>query len=134
MINLQFLIKNLTAATQRALDSAAASCVANKHFEVAIEHLLLTLAASPECDAFTILRNHRIDTAALSNELNYTLQRMPSGNLRTPSISPPLIRLLSTAWTLASLEFGHTRIRSSVLLLALLETDELLRSVAQHCA
>ncbi|MDQ1470671.1 MAG: type secretion system protein VasG [Bryobacterales bacterium] len=131
MINLEFLVKKLTGVSQAAIDTAAAACVGKKCFEVGIEHLLLALLRSPDCDAFVILRSQGVDTAVLSSELSHALQRMPSGNSRSPSLAPRLIRLLTHAWTIASLEFGCAHIRSAILLLALLETDDLLRPVAE---
>src|SRR3978361_1881735 len=131
MINLQFLVNKLTATSQSATEAAAALCVARKHAEVEIEHVLLALVASPDCDMATLLVRYDLDPVSVSGELNHLLNRLPSGSTGVPALSQRLIRLLTTAWALASLEFGSARIRSAILILALLETEALLRPIVE---
>jgi type VI secretion system protein VasG len=133
MINLQVLVKKLTAVSQAATESAAASCASRKHREVEIEHLLLALVAAPECDAFSIFHRYGINSAVFSAELNRALDRLPSDNPRMTSLSARLVRLITTAWTLSSIDFSLPRIRSATLILALLETEDLCRPLADLC-
>src|SRR5690606_7332976 len=45
----------------------------------------------------------------------------------TPALAPSLVRMLTDAWTLGSVDFGARRIRSGHALVALLSSDELSR-------
>src|SRR5690606_3666541 len=46
-----------------------------------------------------------------------------------PSLSPSLVKMLSDAWTLGSLDFGASQIRSGHTILALVANEELARMV-----
>src|SRR5665213_350568 len=125
MINLQFLIGKLNRVSQAAAESAAALCAARRNYKVDIAHLLLALMDFPDSDAMSIVRRYGLDSGRLSGDLRRSLDRLPSGNTETTSLSPQLVRLLASAWTLASLEFGWNTIRSATLILSLLETEGL---------
>ncbi|MDP9169702.1 MAG: type VI secretion system ATPase TssH, partial [Acidobacteriota bacterium] len=134
MINLQFLVGKLNPVSQAATEAAAALCAARRNEQVEIAHLLLALLDSPHSDALAIFRRYGIDTARLALDLNHFLDRVPVGATATASLSPALIRLLTSAWTLASLEFGYSAIRSAALILALLEAADLREEVASASA
>ena len=70
-----------------------------------------------------------MEEARLARDLTRALDRLKTGNARTPVLSPRLPRLFSEAWTIASIEFGASSIRSGHLVLALLATDDLARLV-----
>jgi hypothetical protein len=52
--------------------------------------------------------------------LSRTLDKLKSGNSRTPSISPLVLSLLREAWCIASLDFNAIQVRSAYIVLALL--------------
>ena len=133
MIDLQVLVGKLSGAGRSAIDDAAALCVAGKHAEVDVEHLLLALMAIPASDVRLVFGSQGVDCRALSAELNRSLNRRPFSNAEVPGLSTQLVRLLAAAWTLASLEFGATRIRSAMLVLALIEAEGLIRPIAADC-
>jgi type VI secretion system protein VasG len=123
--NLRSLIGKLNDTCHNALEAAARLCQQRTQYEVDIEHLLLMLNEGPDTDLPRLLRHYDVDQARLARDLACALDRFKTGNTRTPVFSPRLLRLLSAAWTLASLDFGATRIRSGHLLLALLESRDL---------
>ena len=88
---------------------------------------VLKLCEAQDTDFQRLLRHYEIDPARLSRDLTRALDRLKTGNARTPALSPRLPRLMSAAWTLASVDFGASRVRSGHLLLALLENEELSR-------
>ena len=55
------------------------------------------------------------------------LDRIKTGNARTPTLSPSLVNMLSEGWMLGSVEFGAPRVRTGHALLALLSVGELAR-------
>ena len=46
-----------------------------------------------------------IDKSRLAAELNRSLDKLKSGNARTPAISPSVLKMLTEAWTSGSLDF-----------------------------
>ena len=72
-------------------------------------------------------RHFEIDHARLVKDITRALDRLKSGNSRTPALSPRLPRLIQDAWLLASIEFEAQRIRSGHLILSLLTNDDLAR-------
>jgi type VI secretion system protein VasG len=128
-VNLKSLIERLNDDTRKGLEAAAGLCLSRTHYDVEIEHYLLKLLDQSAGDFNTILTHFDLDRARLHAELTRSLDKLKSGNARTPAISPSLTRMLSEAWTIASLDFNSARIRSGHSVLALLGNDDLFRLV-----
>ncbi|HEV2761723.1 MAG TPA: Clp protease N-terminal domain-containing protein, partial [Pyrinomonadaceae bacterium] len=124
---LKSLIGKLDATCRDALHSAAGLCFTNKNYDVDVEHLLLKLLEAPTTDIERILRHFEINHGRVVNDVTRALERLKTGNTRTPDFSPHLPRLFQEAWLLASVEYGAENIRSGHLLLALLTDDALAR-------
>jgi len=133
-VSLKSLIGKLNDTCRNALEGAAGLCLTRTHYDVDIEHLFLKLSEMPDIDVARILRQYEIDQARLSRDLTRALDRLKTGNARTPALSPRLPKLISEAWTLASIELGVNKIRSGHLLLALLDTDDLSRLARESSA
>ncbi len=52
---------------------------------------------------------------------------MKTGNARNPVLSPSLVKLLTAGWTIGSVDFNATQLRTGFGLIALLTEDELVR-------
>jgi type VI secretion system protein VasG len=128
-INLKSLIGKLDDVTRNSVESAAGLCLSRTHYSIEIEHYLLKLLDVPDGDFLPILRRFEVDRTRLSTELNRSLDRLKSGNARTPSLSPSLVKMLTEAWNVGSLSFGASRIRSGHTILALAANDELARQI-----
>jgi type VI secretion system protein VasG len=122
---LKTLIAKLNPTCRQATERAASQCLSRGHYEVDLEHLLLALLDEPASDASLVLRASRIDAHALRADLERELQRLKTGNTRTPVFSVHLIALFEQAWLVASLDSQIGRIRSGHLLLALLSAPDL---------
>jgi type VI secretion system protein VasG len=122
---LKTLIAKLNPTCRQATERAASNCLSRGHYEVDLEHLFLALLDEPASDATLVLRASRIDAHALRADLERELQRLKTGNARTPVFSVHLIALFEQAWLLASLDAQIGRIRSVHLLLALLSAPDL---------
>jgi len=94
---------------------------------VEIEHLLLKLMEAADSDLARILRQYEIDPSRLSKDITRALDRLKTGNSRTPALSPRIPQLVEDAWLLASVDFGASKIRSGHLVLALLANEDLSR-------
>jgi type VI secretion system protein VasG len=125
MSTLATLIARLNPSTKRALEGAAQLCLAQTHFAVEVEHLLLKLVEQGDGDLPPILRYYEIDTGALQAQLTATLDRLKRGNSRTPAFSDHIVRLLQSAWLVSSLDLSAPLVRSGAILKALLDDDAL---------
>ncbi|HEY4360173.1 MAG TPA: type VI secretion system ATPase TssH [Bryobacteraceae bacterium] len=126
-VNLKSLIGKLDDTTRAALESAAGLCLARTHYDIEIEHVLYKLLDSSGSDTARIFHQFSVDTSRLQKELERSLDKLKTGNARTPAFSPSLLKLLTEAWTLGSLDFGGSEIRSGHVILALISNDELAR-------
>ena len=128
-VNLKSLIEKLNEQTRSALEAAAGLCVARTHYEVEIEHYLMKLLDFTDNDFARIAHHYGVDTSQLSKELTRSLDKMRRGNARGPALSQWLVRMLTEAWTIGTLDFNAGQIRSGFTILALRTNDELARLI-----
>ena len=102
------------------------ACRTHAHYSIEIEHYLLKLLDAPEGDFLPILRRFAGSGSKLklTADLNRSIDRLKSGNARTPSLSPSLVKMLTEAWTVGSLSFGAGKVRTGHTILALVVNDE----------
>ncbi len=126
-LNLKALIGKLDHSARSALEGAAGLCLSRTHYDIEIEHYLSKLLDSTEDDFAKITQHFGVDRSRLSAELNRSLDKLKSGNARTPALSPTILKMLTEAWTLGSIDFDAAQIRTGHTVLALLSNDELSR-------
>jgi type VI secretion system protein VasG len=126
-VSLQSLIAKLDEPCRSALEAAAGLCLTRTNYDVDIEHLFLKLAEMADSDITRILRHYEIDPSRLTRDLARALDRLKTGNARTPALSPNLPRLIQEAWLIGSVDYGAPKVRSGHLMVALLANDELAR-------
>ncbi len=124
-MDLRALISRLDPLCREALEAAAGLTLSRTHYNVEIEHWLYKLAEPVDGDVAIILKHYDVDVGRMQAELNRTLDRMKTGNGRSPALSPNLVKLTREAWLLASLQHGAATVRSGHVLLALLNNDDL---------
>ena len=105
-VNLKSLIGKLNHETRSAVEAAAGICLSRTHYDVEIEHFLMKLLDASNSDAALILKHFGVDRARFSKELTEALDRLKTGNARTPSLSPSFTRMISEAWLLGSVDLG----------------------------
>jgi len=125
--NLKSLIAKLNTTSRSALEAAAGLCLSRTHYDVELEHFLVKLIEAPDTDMARILRHFGVDTSRLMRDLTRALDRLKTGNARTPALSPRLPQLFEGAWSLASIDYGARILRSGHLLLALLTDPDTAR-------
>ena len=119
------LIKTLNPTCLNALQGAAGLCLSRTNPTVEIEHWLFKLAETPNTDLTKVFRHFEVDTSRLLADLTKVLDQLRTGNQRTPTLSHRVDQLLRAAWVMASVQYQAAKVRSSILLLALLEDEEL---------
>jgi len=126
-MNLKALIGKLNDSTRGAVEAAAGLCLARTHYDIEVEHYLMKALDSIDNDVNAILKHFEIDTSRFSGELARAMDRLKSGNARTPALSPTLIKMMTEAWTIGSIDYGATSIRTGFTIVALATNDELVR-------
>ena len=128
-LNLRALIGKLNHETRAAVEAAAGLCLSRTHYDVEIEHFLMKALDTSDGDVALILKHYGVDRSRLAAELTRSLDKLKSGNARSPSLSPSLVRMLGEAWSLGSVNYGAARIRTGHTLVALTSDEELARLV-----
>ncbi|MCL4850913.1 MAG: type VI secretion system ATPase TssH, partial [Bryobacteraceae bacterium] len=113
-VNLKSLIGKLNDATRSALEGAAGLCLSRTHYDIELEHYLTKLLDQTDGDAARIFRHFGVDTSRLNAELTRSLDKLKSGNARTPSLSPSVLKMMTDAWLLASVDFGWAEVRTGL--------------------
>lgn len=126
-VSLKPLIAKLDETCRTALEGAAGLCLTRTHYDIDVEHLLAKLIEVPDGDVPRMLRQYGVEQARLSRDITRALDRLKTGNARTPSLAPRILRWFQEAWALGSIEFGAGQLRSGHLLLALVADDDLAR-------
>jgi type VI secretion system protein VasG len=129
--NLKGLIGKLNDTTRNALEAAAGFCLGRTHYDIEIEHFLMKLLDAADSDFPRILKHFGVDVSRLSSDLTRSLDKLKSGNARTPAFSPSLVQMLSEAWNTGSLDFGAAQIRSGFCVLAIAATPDLSRLIRE---
>jgi type VI secretion system protein VasG len=126
-VNLRSLIGKLNSTTRNAVEGAAGLCLSRTHYDVEVEHILTRLHSPTGSDLTLILRHFGVDHSRFLAELTRSLDKLKSGNARTPVMSPSVLKMFTEAWSYGSLEFGSTSIRSGYAIVALTSDEELAR-------
>ncbi|HET8549519.1 MAG TPA: type VI secretion system ATPase TssH [Bryobacteraceae bacterium] len=126
-VNLKSLIGKLNDRTRSAVEGAAGLCLSRTHYAIEPEHYIQKLLDQQDGDFSRILYRFEVDKSRLEKELTRSLDRLKSGNARTPAIGTNLIKTMTTAWTLGSIDFAAAQIRTGFTILALTSDEELSR-------
>jgi type VI secretion system protein VasG len=126
-VNLRSLIGKLNAPMKGCIEGAAGLCLSRTHYDVEIEHWLVKALDAADGDLAQILKHYGVNRSRLADDLARGLDRLKSGNARTPTLSPSLVKMLTEGWTIGSIEFGAPAVRTGHCLLALVSNDELKR-------
>ncbi len=124
-MDLQSLVGRLNAHCRSSLEGAVGLTLSRTHYNVEIEHWLAKLIEATDNDVAAILRHFEIDTSRLAADLTKVLDRMKTGNSRSPALTPNVVKWVREAWIYGSLQYGDSSIRSGYLLVSLLGDDSL---------
>src|ERR1700679_98030 len=128
-LNLKALIGKLNEPARSALEGGAGLCLSRPNYDVEVEHYVTKLLESTSGDFAAIVKHFEIDKSRLSADLARSLDKLKSGNARTPAISPTVLKMLTTAWTVGSIDFNAGQVRTGFTILALVSDEELSRLI-----
>jgi type VI secretion system protein VasG len=123
--NLKGLIGKLNDTSRSALEAGAGFCLSRTHYDIEIEHFLTKLLEVTDSDLQHILKHFAVNKSHLAGDLTISLDKLKTGNARTPVFSPSLVQMLSEAWTIGSLDFGAAQVRSGFCILAIAASADL---------
>jgi type VI secretion system protein VasG len=126
-VNLKSLIGKLNDPARSALEAAAGLCLSRTHYDIEVEHYLLKALDATDTDFTRITRHFEVDKSRLSAELTRSLDKLKSGNARSPALSPTILKMLTEAWTIGSIDYNANQIRTGFTILALATDGELVR-------
>jgi type VI secretion system protein VasG len=122
-VNLKSLVGRLNDVSRNALEGAAGLCLSRTNYDVEIEHILAKLLEQNDTDLHKICNHFEVNVDRLTKDVQQALDRLKTGNSRTPGLSDRIPRWIQDAWLLASVDFGAARVRSGHMTLALLVND-----------
>src|ERR1700742_3643429 len=128
-LNLKALIGKLNEPARLALEGAAGLCLSRTNYDVEVEHYLTKLLDNASGDFAAIIKHFEIDKSRLTADLARSIDKLKSGKARTPAISPTVLKMLTTAWTIGSIDFNAGQVRTGFTIIALVSDDELTRLV-----
>jgi len=126
-VNLKSLVARLNDVSRNALEGAAGLCLSRTNYDVEVEHILAKILEQDDTDLHKICRHFEVNVDRLSKDVQQALDRLKSGNSRTPGLSDRIPRWIQDAWLAASVDFGAARVRSGHLTLALIGNDSFAR-------
>ena len=119
-VDLKALLLQLNEYSTNTLHSSAGLAVSRSHYEVSVEHFIVKLLDDSRSDWPLILQQFDIEPGMLMKQLGEVLEDYKTGNSGKPVFSPLLLDLIQDTWLIASIDLGDRKIRSGVVLLALL--------------
>jgi type VI secretion system protein VasG len=126
-VNLKSLVARLNDVTRNALEGAAGLCLSRTNYDVEIEHILFKLLEQDDTDLHKICAHYEVNVDRLAKDVSTALDRLKSGNSRTPGLSDRIPEWIQDAWLLASVDYGSARVRSGHLILALVGKEKYAR-------
>jgi len=122
--NKRLLVKKLNEYCFSLLERSIVFTSERGNYEVTWEHLFITIIDDDRGDIPVILDKFDMSIVDVKKGLLSSLDTYRTGNTGRPTFSAKLMDLFEHAWLLASVELGHTIIRSGHLLLAVLTQSE----------
>ncbi len=114
------LLKKLNNTCVEGLSHGVNLCRRMLHDYVEVIHWLHGLLELPDSEALRVLQHFEVNLGAVRRDLTRALEKLRRGNGSKPGWSKEIEDLVRESWMLASVTFNHSRIRSGVLLTAML--------------
>lgn len=126
-VNLKSLVGRLNDVSRGALEGAAGLCLSRTNYDVEVEHILAKILEQDDTDLHKIAAHYEINIDRLNKDVSNALDKLKSGNSRTPGLSDRIPEWMQSGWLAASVDFGAGRVRSGHLVYSLLASNSLSR-------
>jgi type VI secretion system protein VasG len=130
-LNLKSLIGKLDQTCRKSLENATGLCLSRTNYNIEVEHWLSTLMDIGDSDLMMLLNHYGINTVRLQEDVVHAIDKLRTGNAKTPALSPDIIDWVQSAWLIASLDYQNPQIRSGHLLASLV-TDDIMARIAHQ--
>ena len=108
-VNLKSLVGRLNDVSRGALEGAAGLCLSRTNYDVEVEHILAKILEQNDTDLHKIASHYEINIDRLSKDVSGALDKLKTGNSRTPGLSDRITEWIQNAWLVASVDFGAAR-------------------------
>lgn len=112
------LVSRLHPEVRKTLELAAGDALARTHYNLGIEHFLLSLLA-PGQEMRRLTMHFDVDPDELQQQLRVVLDTFKRGNSRAPALDPALLDLLASSWMAATLDLEAQQMTAGAILLGL---------------
>src|SRR5579871_2275024 len=116
------IISRLSGVCRTALEAALGHCMNARHYEATVEHVLLAFLDNADSDVAFLVNHYDLDPARLRQALQRGLEDLRTGNAGRPQFSPVLLDWMQDAWTVGSMDYNYSKIRSGALFLLLVRS------------
>ncbi|KVR05439.1 ClpV1 family T6SS ATPase [Burkholderia ubonensis] len=123
------LFGKLNALGFRSIESGTVFCKLRGNPCVELEHWLHQILQGQDSDLHRIARHFDVDAAALARDLMQALDRLPVNAGHSIDLSSQVEEAVERGWVYGSLIYGATLVRSGHLLIGMLKTPSLRRSL-----
>lgn len=125
MSDFTLLIDKLDHITRQSLENAVALCLNWKHYNVELEHWLLSLIEQNNHHFIKALEKAQINIDKLTEDLTGALEQLKKGNEHSPALSDRILETINQAWLIGSLKADTTVINVALIACALREDHAL---------
>ena len=123
------LFGKLNSLAYKSLEGATTFCKLRGNRYVEISHWLSQILKNQDSDIHHITRHFEIDAARLVADLTTALDQLPRGATSISGFSDDLGDLVEQAWLYATLQFGHSAVRTGHVMVAGLRAKFLRRGL-----
>ncbi|MAY74129.1 MAG: type VI secretion system ATPase TssH [Phycisphaerae bacterium] len=128
-ISLKSLFGKLNSLCYKASEAATVYCKMRGNPHVELLHLFHQILQLQDSDLHRVIKHFQLNPSTLAGDLTEALDRLPRGASSISGFDAELEETIERAWTYASLLFSESAIRSGHIVVGLLKTKALRRSL-----
>lgn len=124
------LFGKLNGLAYKAIESATVFCKLRGNRYVEIVHWLHQILQLPDSDLHRVIQRFDINQSHLARDFIQSLDRLPAGATSISDLSSDLEEAVAQSWLYASLQYADSQVRTGHLVLGILKTRSLQRTLA----
>jgi type VI secretion system protein VasG len=124
------LFGKLNGLAYQGIESATMLCKMRGNPYVEIAHWFNQLLQLPDSDLHKVVRHFNLEPAAIARDLVAALDKLPRGSTSVTDLSSQVDEAVERGWVFGSLMYGASQVRTGHLLLGILKTAGLRRTLS----